>query len=168
MDPDCCKGTTGSRGCEYRAVPGTQFCPLHTSSAAAKSQEKKELRNYRLNSLLGDRVRELSDSGAVKNSTEEIALLRAILENIANNMSGPNDVLMYSDKIEKLTKEIRGQIETLQKIQERNKELMSRDHVMKLMDQIVGVVAGLITDPDMRRQLADHVEIIVREVTGEK
>jgi hypothetical protein len=45
---------------------------------------------------------------------------------------------------------------------------MSRDHVMKLMDQIVGVVAGLITDPDMLRQLADHVEIIVREVTGEK
>lgn len=167
-DPDCCKGTTGSRGCEYRKIPGTDFCPLHTSGASVKANERKELRNYRINSLLGDRFRELSGSTLVKNNTEEIALLRGTLETIVNNMSSANDVLLYSDKIEKLSKEIRGQIETLQKVQERNKELMSREHVMSLMDQMVGIMVGVIKDPDDLRNLADQVEIIVKEVTGTK
>jgi hypothetical protein len=83
-------------------------------------------------------------------------------------MSSANDVLLYSDKIEKLSKEIRGQIETLQKVQERNKELMSREHVMSLMDQMVGIMVGVIKDPDDLRNLADQVEIIVKEVTGTK
>jgi len=81
-------------------------------------------------------------------------------------MSSANDVLLYSDKIEKLSKEIRGQIETLQKVQERNKELMSRDHVMTLMDRMVGIMVGAVKDPDELRNLADQVEIIVKEVTS--
>lgn len=163
MHPEVCQGTKGSGPCEYRRVPGSEFCHLHGSAASQKKIEAKDLRNYRLSSMFGDRAVQMSGGTAIKSLSEEIGLLRSLLEVIYNSLTSQNEALMYSDKIMNLSKEIRSQVETWQKLQERNRELMARDQVIALFDQLIERIVTYVQDPDILRNLADDAHQILTQ-----
>lgn len=159
--PECCQGTTGQGGCEYRQSPGSLYCGIHAGGAAQKSAERAELRNYQLNSAYAKRASDMSKSSAVKNLTDEIALMRVALETVFNSINNPNEMLLYVDKIDKLANGIQKLIESWQKIQERNRELLGRETVLAIFDNLMEKICERVTDPDVIQALAtDGYEII--------
>jgi hypothetical protein len=153
--PLVCKGVTPSGPCEYKSEPGAEACALHGGSGTSQASERRELRNYKLNSAFAGRAKELGDSPAIKSLNDEIALLRTALEVIFNNIKTENEMLLYVDKIEKITNGIQKLLESTQKLQEKNKELMSRDQVVGLFDRLLDKIIERISDSDTIKQLAD-------------
>lgn len=153
--PRVCQGNVGTGPCCYEAVEGAQFCSLHGAGATGSGQARRELKNYRLNNIFGDRVKELGASPGIKSLTDEIALLRVSLEVIFNSIKNENEMYLYIDKIEKLTKGIQSLLETLQKLQEKNKELLGRDTVIAIFDQLMEKICERVHDPDIILALAE-------------
>lgn len=164
--PDCCQANNAHGQCEYRAAPGSKNCPVHAGGTAEKAKAKRELLNLRLNTAFGKRVGEIRNSGNVKNLTDEIAMLRTALEAIGNMIESQNDVLVYVDRIDKLAASISKLVDTWQKIQEKNKELMGRETVLALFDQLMDCIVQRVTDPDALRALADDAHGIVMKGIG--
>jgi hypothetical protein len=159
--PLVCQSSTPSGPCEYQAEPGASKCALHGGCQTSQASEKKELRNYKLNNAFAGRARELGTSPAIKTLTDEIALLRTALEVIFNSIKTENEMLLYTDKIERLTNGIQKLLESAHKLQEKNKELMSRDQVVGLFDRLLEKIIERIPDPDVISALAaDAFEII--------
>lgn len=153
--PRVCQGNAGSGPCCYEAMDGALFCGLHGGGPAGAGQIRRELKNYKLNALYGDRVKEFGNSPGIKSLTDEIALLRVSLEVIFNSIKSENEMLLYVDKIEKLTKGIQGLLETLQKLQEKNKELLGRDTVIAIFDALMEKICERVHDPDIILALAE-------------
>lgn len=161
--PQCCKRNNPTSACHYKAEPGSEYCSLHGGSAASAANGRQELRNYKLNSVYAGRAKQLGDSPAIKNLNDEIALLRTTLEVVFNSIKSENEMLLYVDKIEKLVKGVQNAVESLQKLQEKNKELLSRDTVMAIFDGLMDKIVEHIQDPDTIKCLADEGFSIIQK-----
>lgn len=166
--PDVCRGNTGAGPCEFLQVPGSPYCPVHGSSTSQISAEKAELRQYKLNSIFATRAKDFHKSNNVKNLGDEIALMRTTLEAVFNHLNGPNELLLYCDKIEKLANGIAKLIESWQKLQERNKELMAREEVIALFDGLLNKILERVTDPEVIAMLAEDCRVILERGLGEQ
>lgn len=164
--PDVCQGNTGKGPCEYRQVPGSPFCSIHGAGNSVGNTARRDLRNLRLNSTFGQRAGELASSTGVKTLTDEIALMRVTLETVFNGIKDGNEMLLYVDKIEKLTKGIQSLVESWQKIQEKNKELLDRTTVTAIWDQLIGLIVDKVEDPDVVRAIAEEGMEIISKATG--
>lgn len=159
--PECCQGNTGNGGCEYKRGPNSLYCPLHGGSGSEQTAERADLRQYKLNSIFAGRAKEFSKGSAVKNLADEIALMRTTLEAVFNGIQNTNELMLYCDKIDKLTQGIAKLSETWQKLQERNKELMGRDEIVSLFDQLIEKIIERVTDPDTIALLAEDSRVIL-------
>lgn len=166
-DPQRCQGSTGRGPCGYKQAPGSQFCPLHGGSSSGVSQDRAALRNYKLAGAYGDRANGVAATGNVKNLADEIALMRVTLETIFNSIKSPNDMLLYADKIAKLTDGINKLVTGWQKLEVANKELLGRETVLNIFDQLMEKIVELVTDPDVILQLADSGHEIIARGLGE-
>lgn len=163
--PQACQG--GKNGpCVYKALPGSTGCSLHAGSQASAASKRADLKNYKLNALFGNRAQELANSPKIKSLTEEIGLMRVALETIFNAISDANGMLLYADRIEKMVKGIQNLVTTTQMLQEKNKELLGRDTVMSIIDQILEKIVLRIEDPDIIKALADDCYEVVIKATG--
>lgn len=164
--PRACQGNTGNGPCCYEAMEGAQFCGLHGGGGTSAAQARRELKNYKLNSIYSDRVKEFGNSPGIKSLTDEIALLRTALEVIYNGIKTENEMLLYSDKVERLAKSIQGLLETAQKLQEKNKELLGRDVVIAIFDSLMEKICERVSDPDVILALAnDGYNIIAKSLS---
>jgi hypothetical protein len=164
--PECCQGTTGSQQCEYKRVAGSPYCQVHGPVSMQAAAEKAELKQYRLNSIFAGRAKDFAKSSQVKNLTDEIALMRTTLEGVFNGINNVNELMLYSDKIDKLSSGIAKLTDTWQKLQERNKELMGRDEVIALFDELLNKIIERVTDPDAIALLAEDCRVILEKGLG--
>jgi hypothetical protein len=166
--PEVCQGNTGQGPCEYKRSPGSDYCSIHGAGASIKAQERAELRNLRItNATYGQRAKEIAGSGGLKNLTDEIALMRVSLEAIFNNINNANEMLLYVDRLDKLANTISKLTESWQRLQEKNKELLGRDTVLAIFDQLMEKIVERVTDPDVIRSLAeDGYNIIAKGLGG--
>lgn len=166
--PECCQATLGTGRCHYKAAPGAQYCFLHGGGASAGKAKRQELKNYLIQSEHGRRAGELANSGALKDLTDEVALVRLALEGIIKTVKSNNDLLLYSDKISSLSRTIQGLVETVQKMQEKNKELIDRTTLLGITDGILNVILKYVEDPDNQRLIGEEIyECIIKGMGGE-
>ena len=166
-DSSRCQGSTGKGPCCYKQAPNSQFCPLHGGSRGGAVAERTELRNYKLSGVYGDRAKEIASGSCVKNLADEIALMRAALETVFNSIKSDNDMLLYMDKINKLTDGINKLVVSWQKLEVANKELLGRDTVLRIFDQLMEKIVELVSDPDVVLQLAEDGHGIIARGLGE-
>lgn len=167
-DPMRCKKSNGDTACQYKCVVGSDFCHLHGGSATGRALEKKQLRNLILSGELGQRADAMLNGGRLKDLTDEVILSRVMLEGLAKNIKAPTDYIIYSDKINTTLKTTQSLIESLQKIQEKNKELVDRATLFTIAEGILGVITAHVSDPDLQRQIGEEIyAIIIRGLGGE-
>jgi hypothetical protein len=166
-DPMRCQGNNGQGPCSYRAVPGSQFCPLHGGSMTAIATSKHALRNYILQADIGQRAQELANNPNLKNLTDEIALSRLTLENIFKQIKTSTDFLLFSDKITSILNVTKNLIESYQKIQERNRELVDRATLFTIAEGILAIIVNFIKDPDEQKAAGELIyECIIKGLGG--
>lgn len=158
-DPHRCQGIKhGDNGgqCIYLSVPGCNFCIMHGGGSQAHANKKNALKNYQLTQY-AERVGDLSNNPEIKNLREEIGILRMTLENVINLCDTPNKLLLYSDKITTLVEKVNKLVESCQRMEEKNNNLMDRKVVIVIADSIVTLVGNYITDPDILLELGSKI-----------
>lgn len=155
--PNCCKGHTGSGQCNFKAVENSAFCMIHGGRAKVAPNRASALKNYLIDTKIGQRAGELANSPALKDLTDEVALTRVTLEGIFKNIKNDTDFLIYYDKIAQLVRSVQILLESMQKMQEKNKELIDRQTLMIIADSIVTIIIQFVDDPDKQRECGEAI-----------
>lgn len=114
------------------------------------------------------RADQMREGGRLKDLTDEVILARVLLEGLAKNIKSPSDYVIYSDKIAGVLKTTQGLVESLQKLQEKNKELVDRTTLFTIAEGILGVISQYVTDPDKQVAAGQEIyELIVKGLGGE-
>lgn len=163
-DPMRCKKSNGNVACFYKCVPGSDFCNLHGGGATGRALERKQLRNIILQGEIGKRAGEMLTGGRLKDLTDEVILSRVMLEGLLKNIKSPTDYIVYADKVNTTLKTTQSLVESLQKIQEKNKELVDRATLFMIAEAILGVITAHIDDPDLQRQIGEEIYAVI--ITG--
>jgi hypothetical protein len=167
-DPMRCQKSNGNTACFYKCVPGSTFCNLHGGGATGRALEKKQLRNIILQGELGTRAQEMLTGGRLKDLTDEVVLSRVMLEGLLKNIKAPTDFIIYADKVNTTLKTTQSLIESLQKIQEKNKELVDRATLFTIAEAILGVITAHVSDPDEQRAIGEEIyAVVIKGLGGE-
>lgn len=164
-DPLRCQAVYTHGQCPYKRVEHSEYCLMHGGNKGQETHRKKALHDYRLEQVnWQQRVDELAGSYNVKNLRGEIGLLRMALEGILNQAKTPQQLLLYTDKLQSITRDVRSLVETCQKIEERNKELLSKTEVMNIADAVINIMSNFITDPDDLLAAGEQLHVTITSV----
>lgn len=158
-DPTRCHAVNvGPHGnqCHMRSVPGSNFCPLHGGVSQENLNKKAALANYRLQQY-GERVADFANNPEVKNLREEIGIVRMTLETVLNKCQDSNQLLIYSDKISHLVNQVSKLVETCQRMEEKNNNLLDRKVVIVIADSIVTLIGQYVKDPDQLNEIGGKI-----------
>ncbi len=134
LHPQCCT----EDGCDFLSKEGKDKCPAH-----AKGTHRlipAGLKQYVLNNTLGQRAGVFVSSPALKSVNEEIALSRAVLEMVLQKIKTEDDATLFIERIDKSVNTISKLILDMQKIEEKNKELLDRATVFGIGDKIIEIL----------------------------
>lgn len=152
--PDVCQ----QGGCAYRRLEGANYCQMHSGSIAALATQRNATRTYQLTAILGDKYSRMAASGGrLKDLTEEITILRATLETVINRLKTDDEVALFADKISGLATNIGKLVEGTQRLEERNKELIDRQTLFEITDDIIKIIFQHVTDADAMANIAECV-----------
>jgi hypothetical protein len=135
---------------------------MHGGNKGQEAHKKNAVHDYRIQQWQ-ERVDELAGSYNVKSLRGEIGLLRMALEQILLVAKTPAQLLLYTDKLQSISRDIRGHVEVCQKIEERNKELLSKTEIMNIADAVINIMSNFILDPD---DLLEAGEQLYATITG--
>ena len=144
-----CHGQSQNHGqCPFKKVGGSDYCMRHGAGNALAQQKEQELRNYRLTKYRA-RVSELANADGIKSLREEVGILRMILEETLNRCEDTNDILMYSTRMSDLVIKIEKLVVSCDKMESKMGMLLSRDSVLQLAGEFVGIITEHVTDNDI-------------------
>lgn len=155
FDPERCQGNLKFGQCHFKAIPGSQYCPIH-NSGAGRAEKKETLRNYRLTKWQA-RLEELSDSEKRKDLSEEIGIIRILVEEKMNLCETAHDIMAHSGGIADLVSKLERIVMSAQKLDERNNELLDKSTVAKIAEGIIDIIMTYIEDEEIVENIADGI-----------
>lgn len=158
-DPRRCQQVCGKYQCYYQAVDGSTYCCMHAGNQNNKNwqaAEKTKMHNYRL-ACYRARVEEFAENPHVKSLREEVGVLRLLLEETINKCQTTSDLMIYSNKISGLVIQIEKLVTSCNNIETKTGQLLDRSVVIKLVEQMMGIINNYIDDPDLLNQLSDDM-----------
>ncbi len=161
-DPDRCQAVFAGGQCPYKRHEVSEYCIMHGGNKAVEAAKKRAVHDYKLQTYQ-ERLDTLAGSANVKNLRGEIGILRIAMEETLAMIKTPNQFPLYADKLQSLARDLKGLVEVAQKIEERNRELLSKTEVFNIADAVVAIVADYITDPD---QLLEVGELLNAAIIG--
>lgn len=149
-DAERCNGIIrGSMQCNMQRVEGGKFCVFHGGGSVLHKQQERSLYKFRLDQYK-NRFETLSDSSAIKNLRDEIAVLRLLVQSRFNQIMNSDDMLMHSSQVSRLVKAIASLGESCAKIETSLDDVMDRqsatDIVASLFNAIPNITQQLFED----------------------
>jgi hypothetical protein len=145
--------------CMNKRMEGSAFCPAHGGNKGNESFKKKELRNYRL-SKFHNSINEKSNSSALKSLTEEIAILRQIVEEQLNSCEDSSDLILKSGPISDLTVKINTLVTSCNNIDKTLNNLIDREAVVSFAQTIVSIITPKLNEQDIEEVTNKILEAI--------
>lgn len=155
-DPNRCQGMAGAGQCKFKAMDGSQYCPMHGGVPAQLAQAKKDVRNLLITRYHSE-LKRLGDSDHIMSLRDEIGLLRMMMERILNNCRGDADLLIYSSQLADLTMKVSKVVTDCHKIEERTGNLLSREVLGAFALSVIELINEHVSDPDAKRLIADGI-----------
>ena len=144
-DPDRCQASTTQGGCRLKAVPNGKYCLVHGGAAEQKNQERKNLKNYRL-AKFKVRAIELGNSSQLTSLTDEVAILRILIEETVNSCEDPGDLLLRAGPLADLLMKAEKLVSSCHRLDSRLGNLLSKDRVMQFAQLVVEIISNEIDD----------------------
>lgn len=158
--PIRCQATFAGGQCPYKREEHSQYCIMHGGNRAGDTVRKRAVHDYKIQQWQ-ERVDELSQSQHVKNLRGEIGILRLAMENVLAQIKTPQQFPIFSDKLQSLARDLKGLVEVAQKIEERNKELLSKTEVFNIADAVINIIARFIKDPDEMLAVGEEIHAVI-------
>ena len=165
-DPNRCQGSTSQGGqCPFLAIEGNKYCTYH----GVDNTNKRKLYDYNKTEFLkrlGQRVDAMTSSHKTRDLSEEIGITRITLENILGRCQEDFELQMATPQILDLVQAIQRLIESSVKVDKYIGELLSKQQVVQIGQELVNCIAEEIDDEDKLRRIAKRFESIIREQTS--
>lgn len=158
FDPERCQHVIPSQGqCSLRAVPGCTNCAAHGGVSQNKKLVAGELRNYRLNKFRAE-IAGKANNDHIKNLSEEIGILRQILEETINACADEYDLISKSTAISDMVVKIEKLVSSCARIDGALKKVLDEGAAMQFANEAVEIVARHVEDEDAREAIANELE----------
>ncbi len=152
-DPRRC--TFGSGQCNNISVEGFTKCEQHYSSER-KSKEAKDLKNYRLTRWRG-RVSGKSNSEAIKSLTEEIGILRMLMEERLEQCHDETDLIYASQDLADLTLKIEKLVTSCHKLESQMGHHLDKTTVLQFAATVIDIIGQEIDDIEIIDSIAERI-----------
>lgn len=165
--PDRCQGITSHGQCNIRALPGTQYCPMHGGRVSQLAQNKQELKNLKINKYRA-RLMELGSSDAILSLRDEIAVIRMTLESVVNQCETTAAIVAYAPTIQTLAVQTGKLVEQCAKVEEKTGNLLSIDQLMQFSSEVLDLIIKEVPAEAAQNRIADRMVEIMEDVkTGQ-
>lgn len=155
--PDRCQGMLGAQlagQCTMFKSEGSQYCPLHGGNMV--DLPGKSLNLYRIRKWQ-NRLSEFKTANGSRTLSEELALLRMILEETVNNCQSEMDLMLYSTKISDLVNDIKGLVLAADKLETKAGSLIGRTEGMVIAGKMVEIISRHVTDEKILNRMAEEI-----------
>ena len=155
-DPHRCVASTSRGQCEYLAIPGATFCPIHGGIKCQAVNAANDLYRFRKDAY-SNRIAQMKDHPDARKLNTELGLLRMSLEEVVNRIEEPQDlILMYGPQIRELVSDIRATLTANVKLEQTIGTLLTINDVAQLAQALMSVIVEHVTDPVVIATIADE------------
>ena len=157
-DPHRCQSYVQSEGvqCGFKAVEGSRFCIMHGGRHSIESNRVASLSQYRLKKYQ-KRHGEFLENAKLRSVDEEISILRMVLEEIINMANSEVELMLYSQKISDLVRDITKCVQVADKLATKAGMVIGRQEAMVIGNRVVDILATHITDEALLLKIADQI-----------
>lgn len=158
-DPNRCQAVHGSIGqCPYKAVEGSKYCIRHgannvtdppTASGITESRRKYLVAQWQ------DKIGKQADHAEIKNLSEEIGVLRMLLENKLDSCKTQMDLLMAGGAITQYVRDITVSVEKWHKIEMQTNQVMDKAQALDFVHALGDIISKYITDSEALRKISE-------------
>jgi len=159
--PNRCQGITAHGQCQMVAEENGNFCIMHGGNRSNASAANKELKNYRLTKFK-QRAEELSNSSTLASLTDEVAILRIMIEEKVNRCADASELLLSSGPLSDLVIKCSVLVEKCQRLESKLNNLLDRTRVTQFAQICVEIISNYVQDNDM-----DQVSEEILKALGE-
>ena len=145
-DPERCQASGKYGQCPYTSCDGSQYCPRHGGNKEPQAQQQQEANMYRIKRY-ETRLQELSSSPKIKSLREEIALMRALLEELFGRIRSDNEILIYQQRIADMIMKIQQLVTACMKLELKIGDTLDKNQLIKYTESIIEILSTHITDP---------------------
>lgn len=155
--PERCQGVIPTKGqCFNRKMENSNFCPAHGGNRANATAKKESLRMYQIERYQ-QRLDTLADHGKLKSLTEEIAILRMILESKLKSCTDDHELMLRSQPISDLVVKIEKLVTSCNRLDLQMGNMLDQTQAIQWMGSIIDVISQYISDPDDLNAIADEI-----------
>lgn len=166
-DPNRCQGITGSGQCQYHVNEGSKFCLMHGGNKSVFSQERQRLHDYRLQKWQ-ERLNEFAASEVLTSLKGEVGVLRIMLEETLNMCQNPQDLHLFSSRIQDLVMKIDKLVNSVSKLDTKSGNLLDKSGCLILAGQIVEIIGKYIKDAKDIDSISNELIDLIARLAGKE
>lgn len=155
-DPTRCQASTHRGKCNLKAVSEGKYCLIHGGASELKNKEKQNLKNYRL-AKFRVRAAELGNSDNLTSLTDEVAILRILIEEMINSCNDASELLLIAGPLADLLMKSEKLVSSCHRLDSRLGNLLSKDKVMQFAQLVVEIISEQIDDEHKLDIISAHI-----------
>ncbi len=155
-DPERCQTITRTGQCNLKSVSGGKNCLLHGGAMILKNQELKNLKNYRL-AKFRSRASELGNSKHLSSLTDEVAILRILIEEMVNACDDTSELLLRAGPLADLLMKAERLVMSCTKLDVRLGNHLTKDQILQFAQLVVEIVSDEITDEHVLDSISSKI-----------
>lgn len=158
--PTRCQGSDPQFGqCMWESMPGFTRCRIH-GHFEVKKHNNREIRNYRLKKYQ-NRIMEFAESPQIKSLREELGILRLMLEEIINRCDTTTDLIMYSNKIQDIIRDIERIVVSIHKLEVASNIMLDKSQILHIANKLLELITENVEDVDVLDKIALGVHNVI-------
>lgn len=166
--PDRCQMVVGGKyQCSNKVVEGSQYCPSHGGASVATARKRQALQNYQLsvyNARFMQSAEEKRGSSEIKSLRDEIALTRALLEDLLNRCDSPLKMELQQGNILKHLETVEKLVRSAHKLELEMQQLLDREQIIAFGKAVINIISDIVQDQSMITEIASRIALLsVRE-----
>lgn len=142
-----CTHVSAQGPCQHKVVDGTDRCPIHGGNKILQKQERTNKRNYQL-AKWRNKVERFSDSEHLKSLTEEIGILRLLMEETLEGCKSELELLAQAPVISDLALKIEKLVSSCHKLDKSLGNFLDKGDLIHLGGKIAEIILDFIDDDD--------------------
>jgi hypothetical protein len=156
--PDQCETIRQGLGiqCNFKKVEGRRTCIMHGGNLGDAPARVKSLNSYRLGKYQ-KRMEDFAGASNLRSVDEEIGILRMVLEEVFLQCESDVDLLLYSQKIGDLVRDITKCVQVADKLATKSGMLIGRVEAMAIAEKVVNILPKYISDETILLKIAEEL-----------
>ena len=157
--PEQCEALRPGVGkqCNLKRVNGGRTCIMHGGNALLDhSIRVKSLNQYRLGKYQ-QRMREFAESDHLRSVDEEIGILRMTLESLFVQCNTEIDLVLYSQKISELIRDITKCVQVADKLATKSGMLIGRSEALTIANRVITILPKYIRNEEDLLKIAEEI-----------